>query len=407
MKSYYPKTSRNGFTLMEIMMTISLTAMVVGYIVYVFEAGLQTWIFGQVQAEIQADATAIMDQIIEGTDRFDGLREILDITLAEDDRMGYVPWWAQTVRYIDPEKRMKLELPYNALAGIPVAQVWDSKKDAYRFTEVNFFPGAGEQRDSFFAYTDVSLKGKQGRVFFYPSFIGNSKVAMTLFWDRDKEKIMRHYRGSLQPLIRTSPESLVSNFHIEYLDGTNTVIDILNAGNQKGVLNSINALRLFLTVSRGGESYTLRSFVNIRKKGIAGSGVSMTDGSVISIPNSAEVKTLSMISFTGVTENSKVYCSIFSPSQNKSYGIRVHLTLKNDIPWLESYELEYPKGKVVYSQSPDSPASNGINLLTVDYSGRYDYNTDEDIPGQVEFTGDDVIFRVEQCDVGAFHLMIR
>jgi len=133
--------------------------------------------------QIQQEAAQTMDLAMEGSDRYDGLREVLDIVYAGETKIGYIPWWEQKVRFIEPGRKIELALPYNAAGGVPVAQVYDSDKKEYRFTEIDFYSGKEEFDKNHVSFRDKALHAKRGRIFFYPQYRGNPDVMMTLYWD--------------------------------------------------------------------------------------------------------------------------------------------------------------------------------------------------------------------------------
>jgi len=402
------KISR-GFTLLEVMLTIALMAMITTSIVLVFRTGMDSWLIGMSNYEIQESATLIMDQIISGSYRFDSLREILDISTPENDSLGFIPWWKQSVPRIVPGQKIRLERKTDPNALLPVAQVWKLEKQTFQFTHLQFFPSTPSQKNEHVVFTDESLKDQIGRVFYYPT--GHlEQIEMKYYWDRDRHEILRQYQGKVTPLIRMPVECWVSNFYIEYLDGVNHLIptEKLTSINKDQLHYSpIQAVRFFLTVSKGGESYTLRSYIHIRKKGIASSGILLTEGGKVPIPNSTEIKTLSLIGFRGVGEKGYLYCHIYSEKQNQTYGLKVRFTLKNGIPWIERYEIEAPLGKVVYRHNPNIPAERGLNLLTIDPSGYFDYGLDKGATGEIDFLFDDVVLEVYESTLSGVKVLLR
>jgi hypothetical protein len=391
-------------------MAITLSAMITGGIILIFNSGIDSWIFGQTYTEIQDTANLCQNQIIEGSFIYDGLREILEITKAEQSAITFIPWWEQKIPSIEPKKKIVLEYPINTRAPTPIGEIWSVKKNQYELINIEFY-SKGENISDFKSYVSFPENvpnHSKGRVFFYPdSQKNNEKIEMTISWDPQKKILIRSYRGNTTPLARFSEDVLITDFKIEYINGTNEVIPISKLNNLTPMNNPITAVRDFITVTKEHETYTLRSFVNIRKKSIGTSGNILTEGSKISIPSSRKIKTLSLINFIGIKKNSSIYCVISSKNENKTYALKVNLTLKNEIPWITGYDVEYPKGNIVFSQEPNVPASRGINLLTLDYTGVYDYGSEKEIQGQVDFTSDDVQFKLEKSNIGGVSLLQR
>lgn len=398
-----------AFTLIEIMIAISLMGVISYGIITFFDSAINSWLYTSTQYELQEASATCIENIIEGAYKYDSLREVLEVVKGSDTSITFIPWWKQKITHIIPEKKIPLDFELSPVSPFPVAQVWDVKKGSYVFCNVNYYPAslAGGRIKSLFAFQKDAPPYSKGRIFFHPMVSNNKKVEMTIFFDKDKHMIYRRYRGKSIPLIKMTSEVIVSDFHIEYLNEANSLIVNPGSSEQNKGLSMVTALRLIVTVKKDNLEYTLRSFVNIRKKRSASAGLILIEGSKIKIPNSKKIKTLSIINFLGVKKNSSIYLVINSLKENKSYGVNVRLTLKNDIPWIEGYDIEYPKRKKVFSNNSDVPVSHGINLLIVDYVGVYDYDYDEGIEGQVNFSSDDVEVILEKSTINGISLLVR
>jgi prepilin-type N-terminal cleavage/methylation domain-containing protein len=403
-------SDRRGFTLIELILAIALMLIISSGIVFLYDSGINSWLYGQAYTQLQDTASLCMEQIMEGEYKFDGLREVLEISGADPHSINFIPWWEQKINRINPAEKIRLEKPFNPKAPVPIAQVWNSDKGKYVMANIDFYPKGADLADNnaYVSFRGDIPQGASGRIFFYPDESVKKDIEMNIFWDGNTRQLYRKYRGTTNPLIKMPQDIEISKFNVEYLDATNNIIPPDRLQSLSGLNNPVTALRTFITVVTGKESYTLRSFINIRKKGVAGSGTLVTQGAEISIPDSKEVKTLSLINFFGITENSSMECTISSRKENKTYMVRIEFGLKNNIPWILRCDIEYPRGKVVFSQDIDVSASHGINFLNIDYSGHYDYSFDENIDGEeVRFLADDVIFKVDSCSITGAYLMVR
>lgn len=396
-----------AFTLIEIIIGISLSLILFSGISFLFESGLDTWFYGQTQAELQDCASACIERIVNGNDRFDSLRELLDITSPKENEIGFIPWWKQEISTIKTNKKINLELNRSSSSPIPVAQYWDAKEKRYKITEINLYPSTTVSGRDQIAYIDKSANGKKGRIYFYPDKVHQKEAELVIKWDKNENKLYQFYRGDKENIYRFPSGVEVADFRIEYLDGVNNPINQYSDRVGLWSQTPVKALRLHLNLKKETYDFGLRSLVGIRRKGMASTGVLLSEGATIQIPNSINIKTLSIVDFIGVKKNTNIFIKIFSDDDQKTYGVRVNLTLKNDLPWIEGYAIEYPVGKIVFSQSPDVPATRGINFLTFDYSGYYDYGLDLGIEGQVEFKGKSVYFTLEKSSVSGINLLVR
>lgn len=77
-------------------------------------------------------------------------------------------------------------------------------------------------------------------------------------------------------------------------------------------------------------------------------------------------------------------------------------------PKIESFTIEYPSQHAVYTDYPRSDIKVGLDLLTLDAKGLYDYDyeDDEEIEDVVILEGE-VILKVNKMDVEGAGLFIR
>jgi prepilin-type N-terminal cleavage/methylation domain-containing protein len=398
-----------GFTLIELILAIGILTIISSGVVLLFRSAMDSWIYGQNQAAAQDVAAQCLDQLIEGGDRFDGLREVLEITTAGGERLGFVPWWEQAIPSVIPGKKIALEHEPHPASPPPVGQFWSTEQKRFVLSNIDYYPASSAVPGSRtrIAFDESVPRGARARIFYYPAVDQSPNAEMVIERDADTMNLVRRYRGETVPFTHNPENVAITDFRVEYLNSANAVIPPKNLRELGLMNNPVTALRIFITAAKGEESFTLRSFVNIRKKGIAGTGVLLTRGATVGIPASGEVKTLSLINFFGIEEDSSLFCRIDSLSENKSWGLRIYTTLNEGIPWIVGFEVEYPVGKKVFSEEGGYPALRGINLLSLDYSGVHDYGLDPDVAWEIEFSGDDVEFTLERCSIGGVYLLSR
>ncbi|MBN1522796.1 MAG: prepilin-type N-terminal cleavage/methylation domain-containing protein, partial [Candidatus Aureabacteria bacterium] len=395
-----------AFTLVELLIAIALSTIISATIIYVFKAGLDSWEYGQGQALCQLSDETAVEKIIEGDYFYDGLREALEIIKAQETEIQFVPWYVQTVDKIEPGEKYQLERTLLKGASFPVGEVFNEKTKSYEFRNMGYLFEKTETSSREFVRFHVSQFYRHGRVIYYPDPRVHEDVIMRIYYEPSKKMIYREYLGVTKPLFRG--EHNIISLSFRYFDSTNSEIDPGRINISKTLTTPVTAVSVEVTAESGSETYTLKSFVNIRKKGIAGSGLYLTENARVPVPDSKNIKTLTLTNFGGIFEHSTAEVLIQSESlKGQNYLVRIEFDNIDGIEYILSFSIEYPKGETVLKKDVNKPVATGLNLLTLDPSGHYDYDDDNGIEDFVSFEGDDIILSVEKMGIGGMNLFVR
>ena len=400
------KKKNNAFTLLELLIAIAITAIITLTIIYIFRIGFEAWQFGYGQAVCQSADEVALSKIVEGDYYYDGLREALDIVEAGNSEIGFLPWYVQEVNRINPAKEFELEKTLLRGSSVPICEVYDEEKKEFVYCPSEYFYiKEGDGYRDFVRFNSDKYYYK-GRIIYYPDPRKEDDVVMKIYYDKNKKMVFREYRGKKVPLIRGNNN--ISNLKFEYYDNTNNKIDIKNLDLNRNIASPITAVSIFIESEAENEKYSLKSFVNLRRKGLAGNGIYLTENSTVRIPNSKEIKSLLITNLGGVSGPSEVIIDIYD-EENKAQDYRVKIELENikGMEYIKSYSVEYPKGEVVYNKNIMTPAVNGLNFLTLDSSGNYDYDDDEGLEDIVIFDGKKIIFKVEKMEIEGMTLFVK
>ena len=367
--------NKKAFTLIEIMVSMALSAIISTTIIYVLKAGMDSWEYGHGQAVCQFSSEMAVDRIVEGDYFFDGLRESLEITKA-------------------------------GASEIPVGEVYNEKTREFEFKQINYFiESKGGEKKEFIRF-DIVKTYPKARIIYYPDVAKKSNTIMQIYFNPKKEGVYRKYLGVEKPLFRGAQN--IIGFKLRYFDNSNNNLDMSKIDFSKTLTTPVTAVEVEVTTESGSETYTLRSFVNIRKKGIAGTGIYLTENAEVLIPKSDEVKILTITNFGGITERSTAEILIESKDPiTQTYLVKLFFDNINGMEFLTSYEIHYPRGEVVLTKEVNRPAYHGMNLLSVDSTGHYDYDDDDNVEDFVIFNGKDVVLKVVKMDIGGMNLFVR
>jgi prepilin-type N-terminal cleavage/methylation domain-containing protein len=402
---------KRGFTLIELLIAITIGAILSTTVMYIFKVGLDSWEIGQGQALTQLSTEIAVSRIVEGDYFYDGLREALDITSAKPSEVWFIPWFVQDIENVRPNEKYNLKKTLLKGASVPIGEVYDEKKKEFIFANLDYFyeNQSGVPREFIvFKYVGfhVAQTYRQARVVYYPDPRQDEQVIMKIYFDPSRKMIFRKYMGVEKPLFRG--EGNIVSLKMKYYNNSNQELDTERIDFKKSLTSPITAVEVEATAETGSETYTMRSFVNIRKKGIAGTGIYLTENALVNIPDSKNIKILTLTNFGGITKNSKAEINIRSKKNfNQSYKLNIFFDNIDGAEYLTGYSVEYPEGEVVLSKEVNKPASYGLNLLTLDPSGNYDYDNDDKIEDIVDFEGNDVELSVSKMEIGGMNLFVK
>jgi len=80
---------RDGFTLMEFLMTLVLTVLVTAAAMAVYLMSVTTWKEGTTQIALQREASTAMEKMVRGVDGRNGIREAYDIAIPSNTIIRY------------------------------------------------------------------------------------------------------------------------------------------------------------------------------------------------------------------------------------------------------------------------------------------------------------------------------
>jgi hypothetical protein len=124
------------------------------------------------------------------------------------------------------------------------------------------------------------------------------------------------------------------------------------------------------------------------------------------VPGSRRIRTLFLSNLTGIDDRDVIQLTAV-PARGSDWRITVNFSRTGlTTPKISSYTIEYPSGKTVFSDKPNSNVDMGLNLLSLGPNGMYDYDYDEDTDNIVLLEGD-VELKVTKMDISGAALFVR
>ena len=116
-----------GFTIVEILISMTVLAIIAGVEVMLLQAGLESWRYGDARVNLQRASDHLMEQLLEGGYDGEGIRDGVELSRGELHVIGFVPLWTDRSHQPDPvrnrDQKFVLERQFKPGAPTPIGQV--------------------------------------------------------------------------------------------------------------------------------------------------------------------------------------------------------------------------------------------------------------------------------------------
>ena len=408
------KNSADGFTLVELLIAITLTALIATAVAMIFDASMEAWRFGEEIASIETVVPDLMNKISEGDYVSAGIVDALAVTSADKNGISFVPLAIERFKVnssADDGQFFELGKPFQLGAPLPKGQIRLPGERFFQNVQTEFHLGKDEkppQEKDRIRFLEPISEDSEVRVVYRPDYAKVPEAVMTFRWNPESKSVVREHEGFKLDLSENSLKVEVTNMEFQYFSNTNAQII---AKDPSGVLDEserqlITAAKIICSVKKGGTEKTFTQFVNMRNLSASNVGIVIKEGDSIKIPNSKLIKSLSIVNVFGVEGKSVLQLRVESQFGN-DWVVALTYDIVDEKPMLVKYQVEYPAGKVVVEKVVSEPASKAFSLLKLDDEGKYDYDNDEGIEDVVNFEDEDVTLQVETMEVGGAAIHVR
>lgn len=402
---------RRGVTLIELLVAISITAILTGIVVFTLRAGLDAYSFGQEQALLGKALDDCLEEIAGGGFESYGIKDALEVLTATPASISFVPLWiddSHSIPFSVDLPSFTLNRPFKAGASLPLAEVFTAE-GKWKAVPITFVAGAHKNPkkpdDRVYLNTPQDPENKI-RFVFQPDVKHFPDCVMTIRWAGDR--ITRKYKGKTEDIPKDVISGVsLSDFGFQYFDNTNTEVSP-----QQKLIPNITAIKLNLEASITHKTKRVPGlkkqgfvFMNIRNSRVAGVGLIIREGTRFKIPDSRHIRVFSLTQVTGIRPGGRIELEA-RPKKGVTWKIRIHLGLDDKTPLLKRYAVEYPPGRTVYSEAIDLSTDLPLNFLTLGGNGRYDYDFDKEGNNMVNLEGE-VELVVTKMDATGAALFVR
>jgi prepilin-type N-terminal cleavage/methylation domain-containing protein len=404
---------KRGLTLVELLIVIALATIIVGAVSTVFKEGINAFRIGENEIFLQRQTQRIMEEMIEGTETGIGIREALEVIEATETSLGFVPLWVDLYPNYYKEKKQEFVLTKKFKPGgsVPIGQIRTPESKRFVSVPVVFIYG-GENSNNIVKFINPIPKGSDVRILYYPDPTEDEEVIMRYFWDKKLKRIFRTYKGKTEDIIKRDKKIKIVDFEFSYYDNLNNrIVPVYGYEQERETVvveeskrRTLSAVGIRFVAERDMAKRELSSFVSVRALGgNLGTGIALGEGTEIKISDSHDIRTLVLDNLAGIEDKDKLEIEIFSA--RRTWKISIEFGIIDNQPYIIGYNVEYPKGEIVYSNKRKRPAREGLNLLKLgnDY---YDYDDDKNVEDVVNMEGE-VIFKVTKMDIESAAVFVR
>ncbi|MBI3615773.1 MAG: prepilin-type N-terminal cleavage/methylation domain-containing protein [Candidatus Omnitrophica bacterium] len=405
-----------GFTIVELLVSMTVLAIIAGLDVMLLQTGVEAWKHTGTRLVLQKVSDEVMNDLLEGGTDGEGIQDAVEMTDASLSSISFVPLWTDTSHAPDPvrnnDQKFILEKQFKPGAPTPVGEVKKPGSDDYIPVPVKFTYGDSRSPklpDDVVQFTDPIPLGAKIKILYTPDAENDSTVIKVFRWDPSVKRIFESYAGKTRDIIEHSEQEKVERLAFLYYDNLNRLLPMTEGEGLSSLsIKRATAVKLYLVLSKAGEVKELTSFTNIRN--VASTGATITEGAELPMPAPGEIRAFSIGDFYGIKKDGIVEL-VVSTDNTPKWKIRLKFKQaeKKEDLILERFQIESPPGKILTSGIPEQTiaANEFVNLQTIDRSGLYDYDIDPEAKGQVIITGKNPVVRVTRLDFEGASLFIR
>jgi prepilin-type N-terminal cleavage/methylation domain-containing protein len=408
MKIINPLSARKGLTLIELLVAISIASMVTIGIEQLLDTALTAWRVSIEEVTISKLSEEMLQEMIEGNDDFSGVRDALEVVEAEPGTLKFVPMWVDAFRRIPEDGKFYLTKHLRAGTPTPLCEIKFPGTKEFQSYPAALYGGDVSSARQWIEFGFPIKPGTTVLVGYQPDIRAHPELVMEYRWENEAGKLWRLYNGSSTEFALRREGIKINSVQFTYYDGRNKEIDVKRSQHSKiSALSQITAVKMALAFEGKQFKKTASSLVNIRALGKSGQGILLSEGLEVPLPDSEHIRVLQLVNFVGVSNGHVIELKISFPKAQNSWRIKLVLGTEEGVPLLKRYEIYYPGSQLVSGKSESWPLNQGLDLLSIDLDGLYDYDDDAGVTDEVMFKGDEITLSVIQTDPEGVMVVVR
>ena len=342
---------RRALTLIEVLVAISIAAVLTLGIERLLTTALTAWRLATEEVAISGLSEETMRGLMEGDYDLPGIRDAVEMIDVQEDSITFVPLWLDIFDPVPKDGTFYLSKRLRPGAPTPLGEV--KFRGARQFATYFGTVRMDQTGKPWFDFGFPIQRGSAVQLSYQPDVRVHPELAMTYKWDKKAQRITRFYRDEVTHFNLRHETIKTTSFRFTYLDGSNRPVDITGKKlSTENALIRITAVRVELKLEGAELTKEATSLANIRALGKAGQGIILSRGLDIPIPDSANIRLMQLLNFTGVDEGHVIEVKVHAPRAKYEWRLKLLLGIEGNIPVLRRYEIYYPTNKQVGESEP-------------------------------------------------------
>jgi prepilin-type N-terminal cleavage/methylation domain-containing protein len=401
-----------GFTLIELLISLIITLFIASAIYWSIVTALQSWAYMKDELLLQKVLSQTMQEMIEGTPDTYGLRDSLEVVKAYNNEVDVVYPYTDSTHMAQSGLNV-YELDKNIKAGtsIPIAEARALGAGVYSPILISMLDwGKREELNKIQLLSTVS-PGSQMRFTYHPDPKKDPDTETAYKWVEEEGQIYIDDYSGIKVISKNPFGIKITKLGLRYFDNVNKEIseggDVADDELQfiGGIEISIEA-QFQTKGEKQGKKKDLLSFVSLRNSPAKSGALNLKEGVRFPIPDSKHIRSLFLTNLTGIDDRD-VLQVVAAPNHGSDWCLTITFSRSGlTTPKIASYTIEYPRGKTVFSDTPNTNVDLGFNLLALGPNGMYDYDMDEEGQDLVDLEGN-IVLKVTKMDIAGAALFVK
>ncbi|MFA5148889.1 MAG: type II secretion system protein [Candidatus Omnitrophota bacterium] len=403
---------QSGFTLIELLIAITIAVFITAAIYWSMATALQSWAYMKDELLLQKVLSQVLQDIIEGTPEKNGLRDSLEVVRAYSDELEVVYPRTDSSHMAQSGLNVyELDRDIKAGASMPIGEARLPDTDSYYPIAVSMLDWGRKEELNKVQLLSKVAPGSLLRFTFHPDPKKNPDAITRYRWAKEDGQVYVEDSGGDNAISKNPFGITITGFSLRYFDNTNR--DISEGGDvADDELQFIGGIEISIEASMRqkngdpGKKKDLVSFVSLRNSPAKGGAIILKEGMKVAIPDSRRIRTLFLSNLSGIDDRDVIQLTAM-PGRGSDWRLTVNFSRTGlTAPKISSYTIEYPSGKTVFSDKPNSNVGMGLNLLSLGPNGMYDYDYDENTDNIVLLEGD-VELKVTKMDISGAAIFVK
>ncbi len=396
------------------LIAVLIAVFITGAIYWSVATALQSWAYMKDELMLQKVLSQVMQELVEGTPDRSGLRDSLEIVKAYSDEVEVVYPRTDSSHMAQSGLNVyELDRQIRPGASIPIAEARTPDTDAYYPIAVSMLDWGRKEELNKVQLASKVAPGSSLRFTFHPDPGKNPDTVTRYKWAKEDGLLFVEDAAGRAEISKNPFGIKITSFSLKYFDNTNNSIS--EGGDvPDDKLQFIGGIEISAEASlppgpgdkTAGRKKDLISFVSLRNSPAKGGAFAVKEGMRFLIPDSRHIRTFFLSNLSGIDDKDVIQLAAV-PSRGSEWRLTVNFSRSGlAAPKISSYTIEYPSGKTVFSDKPNTSVEAGLNLLSLGPNGMYDYDYDEDTDNIVLCEGE-VELKVTKMDISGAALFIR